>query len=190
MWLNPDTTTARNLVGNPVVSFAIDEYAEDWRKTRGIQATARLRCCFGRTRSRARSSVRGEVPLLERGQPANVSFFRLSPSDIQFIEGSEGNGRDQEIGVDYPRDAVYSVFRDLPEQRPHHRGRPPAHEEGRAGVGRRAPGRPRRQVLHHRRGRGRRRARGRRRGAHDRDARPGRLLRRGRSSGTRRGSRR
>ena len=52
------------------------------------------------------------------GQPANVSFFRLSPSDIQFIEGSEGNGRDQEIGVDYPRDAVYSVFRDLPGSDP------------------------------------------------------------------------
>ena len=64
--------------------------------------------------ARAVELFAGKFPSLERGQPANVSFFRISPSDIQFIEGEGGDGRDQEIGVDYPRDVVYSVFRDLP----------------------------------------------------------------------------
>ena len=116
VWLNPDATSARNLAQNPVVSFAIDEYSDDWRKTRGIQATGEAEVILRPDEvSRAVELFAEKFPSLERGQPANVSFFRISPSDIQFIEGGEsGDGRDQEIGVDYPRDAVYSVFRDLP----------------------------------------------------------------------------
>ena len=115
IWLNPDATSARNLGQNPVVSFAIDEYSEDWRKTRGIQATGEAEVLLRPDDvSRAVELFAEKFPSLERGQPANVSFFRISPSDIQFIEGSEGDGRDQEIGVEFKRDAVYSVFRDLP----------------------------------------------------------------------------
>ena len=110
MWLNPDTT-ARNLAQNPFVSFAIDEYAEDWRKTRGIQATGEAEVLLRPDEvSRAVELFAEKFHPSSAGMQPGVSFFRLSPSDIQFIEGSEGNGRDQEIGVDYPRDAVYSVF--------------------------------------------------------------------------------
>jgi nitroimidazol reductase NimA-like FMN-containing flavoprotein (pyridoxamine 5'-phosphate oxidase superfamily) len=116
VWLNPDASTARNLAQNPIVSFAIDEYSDDWRKTRGIQATGEAEVLLRPDEvSRAVELFAEKFPSLERSQPANVSFFRISPSDIQFIDGSEGGeGRDQEIGVAYNRDAVYSVFRDLP----------------------------------------------------------------------------
>jgi nitroimidazol reductase NimA-like FMN-containing flavoprotein (pyridoxamine 5'-phosphate oxidase superfamily) len=111
IWLSPDANTARNLAQNPVVSFAIDEYSEDWRKTRGIQATGEAEVILRPDEvSRAVELFGEKFPSLEGGQPANVSFFRISPSDIQFIEGADG----QEIGVDFKRDAVYSVFRDLP----------------------------------------------------------------------------
>lgn len=116
IWLNPETRTARNLAQNPIVSFAIDEYSDDWRKTRGIQATGQAEVILRPEEvSRAVELFAEKFPALEGRQPANVSFFRISPSDIQFMEGGDGDGgRDQEIGVDYPRDAVYSVFRDLP----------------------------------------------------------------------------
>jgi nitroimidazol reductase NimA-like FMN-containing flavoprotein (pyridoxamine 5'-phosphate oxidase superfamily) len=116
VWLSPDATSARNLAQNPIVSFAIDEYSADWRKTRGIQATGEAEVLLRPDEvSRAVELFAEKFPSLERGQTANVSFFRISPSDIQFIEGSEGgDGRDQEIGVEFKRDAVYSVFRDLP----------------------------------------------------------------------------
>src|SRR5271154_902590 len=38
-WLRPGTITARHLDQNPIVSFAIDEYAQDLRQTRGVQGS-------------------------------------------------------------------------------------------------------------------------------------------------------
>jgi nitroimidazol reductase NimA-like FMN-containing flavoprotein (pyridoxamine 5'-phosphate oxidase superfamily) len=116
VWLNPDAQTARNLAQNPVVSFAIDEYSADWRKTRGIQATGEAAVILRPDEvSRAVELFAEKFPSLERDQPSNVSFFRISPSDIQFIDGTESDeGSDQRIGVEFSRDAVYSVFRDLP----------------------------------------------------------------------------
>jgi nitroimidazol reductase NimA-like FMN-containing flavoprotein (pyridoxamine 5'-phosphate oxidase superfamily) len=116
VWLHPDSTTAGNIAQNPIVSFAIDEYSPDWRKTRGIQGTGEADVILRPEElSRAVELFAEKFPSLERGQPANVSFFRISPSDIQFIEGSDSEeGRDQQFGVEYNRDAVYSVFRDLP----------------------------------------------------------------------------
>jgi nitroimidazol reductase NimA-like FMN-containing flavoprotein (pyridoxamine 5'-phosphate oxidase superfamily) len=37
VWTRPDTTTARHMDENPIVSFAIDDFTEDWRETKGIQ---------------------------------------------------------------------------------------------------------------------------------------------------------
>src|SRR5262249_50820040 len=39
VWMRPDTVTARHIAMNPRVAFAIDEYSEDWRQTKGIQGT-------------------------------------------------------------------------------------------------------------------------------------------------------
>ena len=116
VWVHPETTTARNIQQNPIVSFAIDEYSADWRKTKGIQAMAEAEVILRPEElTRAVELFAKKFPSLERGQPANVSFFRLTPSDVQFIDGTEeDDGRDQQFGVEYRRDAVYSVFRDLP----------------------------------------------------------------------------
>jgi uncharacterized protein YhbP (UPF0306 family)/quercetin dioxygenase-like cupin family protein len=116
VWVHPDTTTARNIAQNPIVSLAIDEYAEDWRKTRGIQAMGEAEVILRPDElERVVGLFADKFPSLERAQPANVSFFRISPSDVQFIDGTERDGgSDQEFGVEFSRDAVYSVFRDLP----------------------------------------------------------------------------
>jgi uncharacterized protein YhbP (UPF0306 family) len=116
VWMHPDTTTARNIGQNPTVSLAIDEYTDDWRKTTGIQATGECRVVLNADEiGRAVDLFAAKFPSLERGRPANVSFFRITPSEVQFIEAAaEGDGGDQELGLEYRREVVYSVFRDLP----------------------------------------------------------------------------
>jgi len=116
VWVHPETTTARNIQQSPIVSFAIDEYSADWRKTKGIQAMAEAEVILRPDElTRVVELFAEKFPSLERGQPANVSFLRLTPTDVQFIEGTEGDdGREQQFGIEYTRDAVYSVFRDLP----------------------------------------------------------------------------
>ena len=43
-WSRPNTTTARHIEQNPVVSFAIDEYTEDLRQTKGVQGAGSAAC--------------------------------------------------------------------------------------------------------------------------------------------------
>jgi CRP-like cAMP-binding protein len=40
MWVRPKTTTARHVEQNSLVSFAIDEYSEDWRQTKAGEKSA------------------------------------------------------------------------------------------------------------------------------------------------------
>jgi uncharacterized protein YhbP (UPF0306 family) len=118
VWTRPETATATNMEQNPIVAFAIDEYTEDWRDTKGIQATARSQVVLNPDEvSRARGLFEGKYPALAGTLGLNVSFFRLTPTQLQFIDNSTAEGRPAgHGGVDFHRDLVYSVFRDLPEQ--------------------------------------------------------------------------
>jgi len=117
VWTRPETTTARQMEENPLVSFAIDEYTDDWRDTKGIQATGEARVVLNP------SELGKVVALFEEKYPAlagtlgsGVSIFRITPRELQFIDNADvddsGGG-----GVQYRRDIVYSVFHDLPEER-------------------------------------------------------------------------
>ena len=118
VWTRPGTATATNMEQNPIVAFAIDEYMEDWRDTKGIQATARSQVVLNPDEvSRARGLFEEKYAALGGTLGLNVSFFRLTPTQLQFIDNSAAEGRPAgHGGVDFHRDLVYSVFRDLPEQ--------------------------------------------------------------------------
>jgi CRP-like cAMP-binding protein len=116
VWTRPETTTARQMEENPVVSFAIDEYTDDWRDTKGIQATGEARVVLNP------SELAKVVALFEEKYPAlagtlgsGVSIFRITPRELQFIDNSNA-GDSAGGGVQYRRDVVYSVFHDLPEE--------------------------------------------------------------------------
>jgi uncharacterized protein YhbP (UPF0306 family) len=116
VWTRPEATTARHIEQNSLVAFAIDEYAADWRLTQGIQGAAEAHVLLNP------EQIRRVVGLFERkfsplspSAGSNISFFRLVPSEINFIEGGGGaEGAGQAIGFDYHRDLVYSVFHELP----------------------------------------------------------------------------
>lgn len=116
VWTRPETTTARHIEQNPFVSFTIDEYAADWRETRGIQGAGDARVVLNP------DEVRRAVALFEQKfasvsgkDEGGLTFIRITPTELQFIGGSgAAAGLDRELGFDYRRDLVYSVFRDLP----------------------------------------------------------------------------
>jgi uncharacterized protein YhbP (UPF0306 family) len=117
-WTRPETATATNMDQNPIVAFAIDEYTPDWRDTKGIQATAQAQVVLNSDEvSRVKELFEQKYPALAGTLALNVSIYRLTPTQLQFIDNSAADTeRSGHGGVDYHRDVVYSVFRDLPQQ--------------------------------------------------------------------------
>jgi uncharacterized protein YhbP (UPF0306 family) len=117
-WTRPETATATNMDQNPIVAFAIDEYTPDWRDTKGIQGTAQAQVVLNSDEvARVKQLFEQKYPALAGTLGMNVSVYRLTPTQLQFIDNSAaGTERSGHGGVDYHRDVVYSVFRDLPQQ--------------------------------------------------------------------------
>jgi uncharacterized protein YhbP (UPF0306 family) len=118
VWTWPETTTAKQMDQNPVVSFAIDEYTDDWRETKGIQGTGEAQVLLNPEEiARVRNLFKEKFPSLSGTEASNISFFRVTPTEMQFIDASSGaSGRDQALGLEYHRDVVYAVFNDLPPE--------------------------------------------------------------------------
>ncbi len=86
-WTKPGTTTARHLEQNPVVSFAVDEYAEDLSQTRGVQGSGECAVVLnGETIAKVADLFGQKFPKLSPGNTMSISFFRVVPTEIQFID--------------------------------------------------------------------------------------------------------
>lgn len=118
VWMHPEATAVANIEQNPLVAFSIDQYTSNWTETRGIQGTAECRVIVRADEiSHVVELFVQKFPGLDRTPPRNISFFRITPTELQTIEGTDGadEGADRALGLDYHRDVVYSVFSDLPE---------------------------------------------------------------------------
>lgn len=118
VWTRPDTTTARHIEENPVISFAIDEYVDDWRSTKGIQGSGDAQVLLNPAEiKRVLELFRQKFHDVGDATPSNISFFRISPRELRFIDNATaGGGEPQAVGIEYHHDIVYSVFRDLPQE--------------------------------------------------------------------------
>jgi uncharacterized protein YhbP (UPF0306 family) len=114
----PDTVTARHLAQNPAVAFAIDQYAADWARTRGVQGEGEARVLLTPAEiDRVVALFRRRFPFLAGLRPAGLSFYRVTPTQLHFIDNSAGGaGAGAAPALAYHRALVYSVFRDLPAQ--------------------------------------------------------------------------
>jgi nitroimidazol reductase NimA-like FMN-containing flavoprotein (pyridoxamine 5'-phosphate oxidase superfamily) len=109
-WTRPSSTTARQLEGNPRVSFAIDEYVEDWNKAKGIQGDGECRAVS------AGDEVATAVGLFAEKFPSpssgasttNITFFKVKPTALQFIDnaGAKLSLGENEFGMDFYREQV------------------------------------------------------------------------------------
>ncbi len=114
VWTRPETTTARHMEQNPMAAFAIDEFTPDLREIRGIQGSGECKVVLDPSeRKRVIGLFETKFPSLSGSLATNISFFRLTPTELQFIDNTSGGVAS---GVEFHRDLVYSVFRDLPEQ--------------------------------------------------------------------------
>ena len=118
-WSRPDTTTAKHIERNPVVSFAIDDYAKDLTQTKGVQGRGEARVLLsGEEIARVAAMFGDKFPDLSPGATMSISFFRVVPTDLEFIDntGSGANTPGETFGAEFHRERAYSVFAELPLQ--------------------------------------------------------------------------
>ena len=119
-WTKPQTTIARHVDQNPVVAFTIDEYTEDLRQTRGVQGRGECSVVLGGEEiARAADLFGRKFPDLSPGATMSISFFRVVPTDLQFIDNTAtvADTQDGVFGAEFHTERAYSVFADLPVQR-------------------------------------------------------------------------
>ncbi len=120
-WTRATTITARQIGQNPVVSFTIDDYAEDLSKTRGVQGSGECSPLLsGEQIARVADLFGQKFPALSPGSTMSISFFRITPTEFQFIDNtassSGGGSAEGTFGADFHRERSYSVITDLPIQ--------------------------------------------------------------------------
>jgi uncharacterized protein YhbP (UPF0306 family) len=115
VWTWPGATTARRVEQNSVVSFAIDEYAADWREIKGLQGIGDCQVLLDSTEiDRVIGLFEEKYPSLSGALSTSLSFFRIAPTELKFIDNTSAVGSGDETIV-FHRDLVYSLFRDLPK---------------------------------------------------------------------------
>ena len=111
-WARPTSTTAKHIQANPRVSFAIDEYVEDWNKAKGIQGDGQCQLVSsGDDIAQAVGLFAEKFPTPSSGaSTTNISFFKITPASLQFIDNSGAtiNVSEDEFGMDFHRQQVLS----------------------------------------------------------------------------------
>jgi uncharacterized protein YhbP (UPF0306 family) len=118
-WSKPDTTTARQIEQNPVVSFAIDSYTDDLQQTKGVQGVGEGNVILnGEEIARVADLFGQKFPDLSPGVTMSISFFRVTPSDLEFIDNSSAgaDAPEGQFGAQFHRERAYSVITELPTQ--------------------------------------------------------------------------
>jgi uncharacterized protein YhbP (UPF0306 family) len=109
IWLKPSSRTAQNVKANSRVGFAIDEYAEDWRQTKGVQGSGNCEPVTGEGIAEAAMKFGEKFPdLSPGGSTANIAFFRIRPDQLEFIDNTGTEKSQEEFGFDYSSDEVLS----------------------------------------------------------------------------------
>jgi len=111
-WARPTSTTAQHIHANPRVSFAIDDYVEDWNKAKGIQGDGE-----GQLVSDGEEVVKVVGLFADRftspssgASTTNIAFFRITPQEMHFIEneGQRVSFGGDAFGMDFHRKQVLS----------------------------------------------------------------------------------
>ena len=117
MWVRPDSTTAKHVEANPLASFAIDEYSEDWSQTKGVQGNGECEVVLnGEEIAKAALLFGQKFPDVSSGSSTTgIYFLKLTATQVQFIDNSKsGETSAEDFGVDFHSDEVLNVWDDLP----------------------------------------------------------------------------
>ncbi len=121
-YLNEQTTltlATASPTGMPRAATLTYAYAADWRQTKGIQGSGEGRQLLNPDEIRhAVELFQEKFEALTGGLPSNISLFRITPTELQFIDsaGAGGQEAEQALGFDFRSDLVFAVFHSLPQE--------------------------------------------------------------------------
>jgi uncharacterized protein YhbP (UPF0306 family) len=120
-WSRATTVTARQIQQNPVVAFTVDGSTEDLNQTQGIQGIGECSVLLsGEQIARVADLFGQKFPDLAPGSTMSISFFRVTPTELQFIDNTApqvgGPNQSGTFGAEFHRERSYSVIEGLPTQ--------------------------------------------------------------------------
>src|SRR3712207_7933944 len=118
-WTRPSTTTAQHIEQNPSVAFTIEDQSTGINSARGVQGQGECAVLLRGEEIANVARLFGEkFPEPAPGDTLSISFFRISPSDVDYIDNSAGRGRSEsnQFGAEFHKQRAYSVFGDLPRE--------------------------------------------------------------------------
>jgi uncharacterized protein YhbP (UPF0306 family) len=116
-WSRANSGTAQQLQSNPIVAFTVDAYTEDLNQTRGIQGVGECTVLLSGERIAFVADLFGrKFPSLAPGSTMSISFFKITPSELQFIDNTRSTSAGPEgmFGAEFHRKRSYSVIQALP----------------------------------------------------------------------------
>jgi CRP-like cAMP-binding protein/uncharacterized protein YhbP (UPF0306 family) len=118
-WSKASTESSRHIEQNPLVAFTIDEYTDDLTQTRGVQGIGECSPLLSGEQIAKVADLFGQkFPSLSPGATMSISFYRITPTEIQFIDNRRNRSLSSPgvFGADFHRERSYSVFGGLPTQ--------------------------------------------------------------------------
>jgi uncharacterized protein YhbP (UPF0306 family) len=118
-WTRATTMTARQIQQNSVVAFTIDGPSDDLNATQGVQGIGECTVLLdGMSIARVADLFGQKFPELAPGSTMSISFFRITPTELDFIDNTSGSPTSERpegtFGADFHRKRSYSVIMDLP----------------------------------------------------------------------------
>jgi CRP-like cAMP-binding protein len=118
-WSKASTESSRHIEQNPLVAFTIDDYTDDLTQTRGVQGIGECSVLLSGEQIARVAALFGEkFPSLSPGATMSISFYRITPTEIQFIDNRRSRSLSSPgvFGAEFHRERSYSVFSGLPTQ--------------------------------------------------------------------------
>lgn len=115
-WSRAATITTRQLAQNPIVAFTIDSYTDDLNRTQGVQGVGECSVVLsGEQIARVADLFGQKFPNLAPGSTMTISFFRITPTELQFIDNTQAApSAPGAFGAEFHRERSYSVIQALP----------------------------------------------------------------------------
>ena len=116
-WSRATTSTARQLQQNPLVAFTIDGYSGDLNDTQGVQGIGECSVLLsGEEIARVADLFGQKFPTLAPGSTMSISFFRITATELQFIDNASAPNSDSSgaFGAEFHRERSYSVIMAVP----------------------------------------------------------------------------
>ncbi|MEA2167626.1 MAG: hypothetical protein QOF76_926 [Solirubrobacteraceae bacterium] len=118
-WSRATTLTARQIQQNPTVAFTVDGSSQDLNAIQGIQGLAECKVLLsGEEIARVADLFGRKFPDLAPGSTMSISFFKITPTELQFIDNTSGSTHAIEgaFGAEFHRERSYSIIQGLPKQ--------------------------------------------------------------------------